>query len=419
MERRFDRLGLGYVMTLPEIATELTIRFVRRSRGETHGELTVTCGMPFTKSSDGHLYQANINVSGGEARKRLAGALKERANMGDAIDWVDVLEDFCRRVLAGERDGEPIQKVGALPVALGSETYRLDPLLPLGEATILYGDGGTGKSTLAAALAVSVQSGVALVEHWIPRQAPVLYLDWEAGAASLNRRVRGVAAGGHIPKVIQVDYRNCRRSGPLHTFAESLAATIDKEGYGLVVVDSVGMAAGIGSEGGDANESALRLFTAIGYLGTTVLAIDHVSKGDAGDERQKTRPYGSIYKGNLARATWELRLTNNERGSFIGLYNTKANDAPLAAPISLQVFHEDDGAIRYDRLAQLPVELTRHLSQRDQIVAALRQVGHLTTEEIAAETGLADNKVRAVLSRHGDLFQKLPSGKWEVLGRAS
>lgn len=419
MQRTFGRLGLGYVMTMPEIATELTIRYVRRTRGETHGELTVTCGLPFTKSSDGHLHQANINVSGGDARKRLASTIAARANLGDAIDWIDVLEDFCRRVLAAERDGEPIEKVGAMPVALGAETYRMDPLLPLGEATILYGEGGTGKSTMAAAVAVSVQTGVAVLEGFIPRKAPVLYLDWEAGAISLNRRIRGVATGAHVPSVVQVDYRNCRRSGPLHTFAEALAATIDKEGYGLVVIDSVGMAAGLGAEGGDANESTLRLFQAIGFLGTTVLCIDHVAKADADDERKRARPYGSIYKTNLARATWELRLTGNERGSYIGLYNTKANDAALAAPISLQVFHEEDGAIRYERLAQLPVELTRHLSQRDQIVAALRQVGHMTTEEISAETGLADNKVRAVLSRHGDLFQKLPSGKWEVLGRAS
>jgi hypothetical protein len=419
MQRTFARLGLGYSMTLPDIATELTIRYLRRSRGETHGELTVTCGLPFTKSSDGHLHQANVNVSGSDARKRLATVLKERANLGDQIDWNDVLEDFCRRVLAGEREGEPITKVGALPVSLGGETYRLDPILPLGEVTILYGAGGVGKSTLGAAITVSVQTGVSIIDGWIPRRAPALYLDWEAGPASLNKRVRGVAVGAHIPGVVTIDYRNCRRSGPLHTFAESLATEIDREGYGLVVVDSVGMASGIGSEGGDANESALRLFTAIGYLRTTVLCIDHVAKADTADERGKSTPYGSVYKTNLARATWEVRLTDNQRGSFIGLYNTKNNDAAKAAPMSLQVLHDDDGAIRYERLAALPVELTRHLSQRDQIVAALRQMGHLSTEDIAIETGLADNKVRAVLSRHSDVFSKLPSGKWAVLANAS
>lgn len=419
MRRTFSRLGLGYVMSLPDIATELTIRYVHRTRGESHGELTVTCGLPFTKSSDGHLHQANLNISGSEARTRLAKTIGARANLGDQIDWVDVLEDFCRRVLAGEREGEPIVKVGAQPVALGGETYRLDPILPIGQTSILYGDGGVGKSTLAAAISVSVQTGVAVIDGWAPRRAPVLYLDWEAGEKSLNRRIRGVAMGAHLPGVAQIDYRDCRRLGPLHTFAENLAQDVDREGYGLVVVDSVGMAAGIGGDGGDANESALRLFSAIGYLGTTVAAVDHVSKADADDERKKPRPYGSVYKSLLARATWELRVTRNDRGVFLGLYNTKANDAPLAAPTSLQVFHDDDGAIRYERMASMPVALTRQLTQREQIIAALQERGHMTTEEIATETGLADNKVRVVISRHGDLFNKLPSGKWEVLGHAS
>lgn len=419
MQRSFTRLGLGYVMTLPDIATELSVRYLRRSRGETHGELTVECGLPFTKSSDGHLHQANLNLSGSDARGRLAKTLAARANLGDSIDWLDVLEDFCRRVLGAEREGEPVTKVGAAPIALGAETYRLDPLLPLGEAAILYGDGGTGKSTLAAALGVSVQTGVAIIEGFLPRKAPVLYLDWEAGAASLNRRVRGVAAGAHIPGVVTIDYRNCRRSGPLHTFAESLAADVDREGYGLVVVDSAGMAAGLGTEGGDANEVAIRLFTAIGFLRTTVLVVDHVNKADAADEHRKTRPYGSVYKGLLARATWELRLNRNSGASYIGLYNTKVNDAEEKAPVSLQVFHDDDGSIRYERLTSLPVELTKHLTQREQIAAALRQYGHMSVDDLVTETGLADNKVRAVLARHSDQFNKLPSGKWEVLARAS
>ncbi|MES2210929.1 MAG: AAA family ATPase [Chloroflexota bacterium] len=402
-------------MRLPDLATELAVGYVRRSRGETHGELTVMCALPGTRSSDGHIHQATFNLSGSEARNRLAKTLTARADIG--IDWVDVLEDLCRRVLAKERAGDPIEKVGALPVPIG-ETYRLDPMLPQDQTTILFGDGGVGKSTLAAALAVSVQTGASLVEGWVPRRAPVLYLDWEAGRNSLNRRVRGVAMGGHLPDVVQIDYRNCRRAGPLHAFAEDLATVVDREGYGLVIVDSVGMAAGVGSEGGDANESALRLFSAIGYLQTTVLAIDHINKTDAADEHRKARPYGSIYKGLLARATWELRLSNTERGSFLGLYHTKSNDSAMLAPVSLQVLHEDDGSIRYERLDRMPIGLTKSLTQRDQIVAVLREYGHMTADEIADVLSLAENKVRAVLSRHGDQFVKLPSGKWEVLGRA-
>jgi AAA domain len=415
MRREFTRQGLGYVMTIPDIATELSVRYVRRSRGDTVGELTVTCAQPFTRSADGHLHQANLNISGTDARKRLATVLRERSNL-DAVDWVDVLEDFCRRVLAAERTGKPLVKVGAKPVAAKGETYRLDPLLPINQTAILFGDGGTGKSTLAAAIAVAVEYGVAVIKGWAPRRAPALYLDWEAGEESLNRRVWAVGRGAHIPGQVEITYRDCRQMGPLHTFAESVAAEVDQHGFGLVVVDSAGMAGGLGSDGGDANESSLRLFQAIGFLGTTVLVIDHVNKVDADDERRTARPYGSIYKSNLARATWELRRKKSDAGSYLGLYNPKNNDDDTVAPVSLQVFHDDDGAIRYERMATMPVELTKNLGQREQLIAALQQYGHMNVDELATETGLKPEQVRAVLSRNGAHFNKLQSGKWEAIG---
>jgi hypothetical protein len=306
--------------------------------------------------------------------------------------------------------------VGALPVPVG-ETYRLLPLLPEGQTTILYGDGGTGKSTIAAAIAASVETGVVIVEGWIPRRAPVLYLDWEAGKASINRRVRGVAMGAHIPSVVTIRHADCRRRGPIAGFAEDIARYIDKEGIGLVIVDSIGMASGTSNEGSDANESAIRLFSAFGFLGTTVLAIDHISKAAADDGNKPARPYGSIYKGLLARATYELRRSQAADGrSLLGLYNTKANDGPLLSPMTFSVIHDEDGSIRYDRLEAVPIELTKSLSNGDKIASVVH--GHpMTTGEIADETGLDQSVVRVTLNRaKGHRFGQLPSsGKWELL----
>lgn len=333
MRREFAREGLGYALRVPEIMTELTVDRMSRSRGETHGELTVLCGLPGTRSSDGHIHQARFNLTSTTARTSVAKVLQQRSAAPE-VDWLDLLEDLCRRVLAADREGDPVAKVGALPMEL-RENYRLDPLMPLDQVTILFGDGGVGKSTLATAIAVSVQEGVSVVEHWVARQAPVLYLDWEAGRAALNRRVRGVAMGAHIPRVVQIDYLDCRRRGPLHGFAEDVARMVDREGYGLVVVDSVGMASGTGGEGGDANETALRLFGAFGFIGTTILAIDHVNKVDAETTSKRSRPYGSIFKSNLARATYEMR--RSESSQVVGVYHMKVNDGPLQPPVGLHV----------------------------------------------------------------------------------
>lgn len=415
MRREFAREGLGYALRVPEIMTELTVDRMSRSRGETHGELTVLCGLPGTRSSDGHIHQARFNLTSTTARTSVAKVLQQRSAAPE-VDWLDLLEDLCRRVLAADREGDPVAKVGALPMEL-RENYRLDPLMPLDQVTILFGDGGVGKSTLATAIAVSVQEGVSVVEHWVARQAPVLYLDWEAGRAALNRRVRGVAMGAHIPRVVQIDYLDCRRRGPLHGFAEDVARMVDREGYGLVVVDSVGMASGTGGEGGDANETALRLFGAFGFIGTTILAIDHVNKVDAETTSKRSRPYGSIFKSNLARATYEMR--RSESSQVVGVYHMKVNDGPLQPPVGLHVSYSDDGAIVYERQAGLPTELTTSLSLTDQIKAAIRLNGHLTHEELADELGHDPEKVRKLLYRYnGRYFARLASGRWELLPEA-
>lgn len=417
MRRRFERQGLGYVLTVHEIATVIAVDRLSRTRGELHGEITVSCGLPGIRSTDGHVHQARFNLSGSSARTTLARILGQRAD-APGLDWPDLLEDFCRRVLSAERDGDPVTDVGALPVEL-RPSYRIDPLLPDGQVTMLYGEGGTGKSTLAAALAVSVKTGVALVEGWAPRQANVLYLNWEAPAESINRRVRGVAMGAHIPSVVTIRHMDCRRRGPLAGFAEDVARLVDVEGYGLVVVDSVGMASGTSSEGSDANESAIRLFAAFGYIGSTILAIDHVSKATADDQAKAARPYGSIYKANLARATFELRRTKTPDGdSVLGLYNTKANDADTLAPQALQVHHGEDGTIRYERTEAIPTNLTRSLTRAQRIAAELRQE-HMTAAELAERLDDDEHRIRTELNRHKRLFNRLPSGSWEVVGRAS
>jgi hypothetical protein len=414
VRREFAREGLGYVLRIPALTTELAVDRLHAGRDGLQSYLTVTCGLPGTKSADGHIHGAKFNVSSSTSRKSVASLLTQRAGVPE-IDWFDLLEDLCRRVEASERTGDPVEKVGALPIPVG-ESYRLDPVLPIGQVTILYGEGGTGKSTMAAAIGVSVQEGVALIEGWAPRQAPVLYLDWEAGTASLNRRVRGVAMGAHIPRVVQIDYLNCRRRGPLYGFAEDVAKMVDREGYGLVVADSVQMASGTSSEGGDASETALRLFTAFGFIGTTVLAVDHINRTDADQQTRRSRPYGSVFKSNLARATFELRRTKLPDGSSaLGVYNTKANDSDELPPVALRVVHADDGAITYERMESLPSDLTAPLKMADRIAAVLRSEGHMEYEAIAEVLDADAHTVRTTLNRNKQRFNKLPSGSWELL----
>jgi hypothetical protein len=403
VRREFERAGLGYVLRVPELMTELGLDRITRSRGETHGELVVLCGLPGTRSADGHIHQARFNLTSTSARTTTAKVLAQRANAPE-VDWLDLLEDLCRRVLAAERAGTPTVVVGGLPHQLGI-AWTLEPIIAAGKATILYGEGGTGKSTLAVAAALSVQTGAEIVPGWSPRQAGVLYLDWETDAPDVDGKVKMLAAGAGIRPPFGLRYREM--VGPLADQVESIAAEIAEHDVALLVVDSIGLASGTTSDGSDASESALRLFSAFRALRVAVLAVDHVSKSGADEAHRTTRPYGSIYKVNLARATIELRRdeSGGER-SKVGIYNTKTNLGRRLAPQALWVEH-GESAIRYTR-ADLDGRLEEALPLVERIARTLVLApgGAMTVAAIAEAVGTEENTVRATLSRYRTRFVK-------------
>lgn len=413
MAAEVRREGMGYVMTVDEALTEMTADRLTRTRGDLYAHVSVSCGLPGTRSRSGHLHAARMNLSSSSTRASVARVLRDRANV-PGLDWFDLLEEFCRGVLAHERQGAPVVMVGARPRVVGGVTWRIDPLVPDGLPAILYGEGGSGKSTLAAAFAVSVETGAVVVPGFVPRPGRVLYLDWEGDEDQINERVAGVVTGAHVPHVVEIRYRPM--VAPIADGVDELARIVDRESIALVIVDSVGPAAGTMAEGTDAAESALRLFGAFRALRTTVLALDHVAKASLDEPSRQARPYGSIYKQNLARATWELRRS----GDALALYHTKSNVSRLGGPRGLAVTYGDDGSIRYEE-APLSDDLRKPIRLPDRIAELLADGFHREVAEIVADLGMDQaeaNKVRATLSRDRR-FNKLPSGRWEVIRRAS
>jgi hypothetical protein len=417
MARDVERQGLGYVMRLHELGTEITVEHLVRSRGDLYGELVVTSSMPGTKSQDGLLHQARVNLSSTTSRRTVAAYVADRA-ASDADIWKDVLETFCARVLRAEREGEPFVVVGRRPQRL-ELGMRLAPILPAGKTTILFGDGGAGKSTIAQAIAVSVKTGEEVIPGFAPQSANVLYLDWETDADDVDARVKAISEGAGIRDVPEFHYRAC--VGSFVDQVEDVVRLVSKEHIGLVFIDSVEMAsAATRGDGGDANESAIRLFSALRHLRTTVLAVDHVAKTGADAKEGAGKPYGSTFKGNLARNTFELRQAKDAEGDriHVALYHRKSNVMRRMHPLGLWVEHSG-GAIRFGREDISDVGLAAGMTLADRIAAVIAG-GAAQLDDIAAELDEPANKVRAVLSRGKDSrFRKLPSGAWGLAGHAA
>lgn len=391
----FYQSGSGYTGLRDAGGVQVELSRLRRSRDGLQGEVVVSAAV--VPRLNGRLHEAMFNVSSTVARDRLTKLLTERARP-EVLPWDTIIEEFCGRVLEAERQGAPVVTLGNGNVR-GTDLMLVDPVMPEGKTTIVFAQGGTGKSYLAVLLSVAVSRGIDVLGWHTKRQGQVLYLDWEADADEVDMRLRRVSAGLGVPAP-EILYRPMTR--PLDDVAEQIARVVEASRVALVIVDSVGIASGVAREHSDASESAIRLFSAFRLLGTTVLAIDHVTGEDArhGGAGAISKPYGSIYKVNLARSVWELRGSTDEAGdSHLALYHRKVNAGRLREAMGFKVEHTADATLFEPEEVDDP-GLVTGLSQSARIERVLRD-GPATVAYIAKETGIGDSAVRVVLSRGG------------------
>ena len=394
-----EAYGLGYRFTRGDAL--LAVDRLRVRGGETLGELTVRVGGV-------HVSRATFNLSSLSARSATAKLLETRVQRQE---WPELLEQLCLSVLDTERRGCGVELVGTRRPA-GERRYLLDPLLPESQPAVLFAPGGAGKSTLAGAVAVSVATGSQVIPGWVPAYpCTPLILDYETTAEEWSKRLAAIAEGAGL-KPVAVPYLRCDR--PVVDLLERIARQVSDQAIGLVIVDSVVLATGTAREGSGAEEGTVRLHAALRELGTTALLVDHV----AATELQPgstgiSKPYGSIFKLNLARSAWELRREHEPIGGVaqLLLVNVKANYAAKAEPIQLRIVHDRD-VIRFERGAVTAPELEGRLPTHERMRRALVD-GALTAKELATRLSISESSVRVALTpdRNHDLFVKLPDGR--------
>jgi hypothetical protein len=381
---------------------QVTIDQLQRNGYGVHGEVTIET------TDGGHLAWERIRVSDGEDRARLARRLTERTRSGSGspINWTDAIEAACTLAVREWRKGEPVVDLASVEPPSGGRPYLLERLLPLGETSLLYADGGQGKSLVALALGCAIRSGTALPAGLRPvQQTEVLYLDWETNAVTHARRLRALAAGLGIA-LPPLHY--LRMDQPLVLSQARIAAEVDHLKAGLVIVDSAGFAAR-----GDLNDAATatELFNALRALGVTALIVHHVNKAAAERDEGSSKPFGAAYFWNGARNAWELRsMALGTDRLRISLWHRKDNDGGrLAKPLGLELSFESD-AVRFNAfdvgedggLAAFggPAFLLR-LALRD----GCRPIS--TLEEA---TGLPAEVVKKTLTRNAMFVRVIPGG---------
>ncbi len=261
----------------------MDVDHVRRERHELHCELSVYTELAGAPTVDGGLLSwGTLNLSSVPARKSRADILAKLVNAPE-IDFGNLLEALTLRIVRHERDGQPaviLRDVARPETAHMVMTIDGFPILRE-HPNILFGDGGTGKSTLALYLGGRLeQSGVT-----------VLYLDWELEKADQRLTLEKLFPG----QMPEMKYRRCEQ--PLAVEIDGIERQVRECGIDFVICDSIMPACDGPAE---TAEAAQRYFRALRRLRTGSLNIAHVSRAENADKR----PFGSAFWHNLARATW-------------------------------------------------------------------------------------------------------------------
>ena len=377
-----------------QVMFEFDMLRVERRSGTMTAEVTVWTYWPVLD----FVHSAQLNLSSTQARTTLAKHLAGRVSDRE-LDWPHLIETAVILTRNAFRAGEPsiLLRDAPEPVTAGA---LLPPLLAADGTTLLYGDGGTGKSLLALAAAVSLHTGRDLIGLPPAVTRRVAYLDWEWSAPVHKRRLRRLLPDDE--ELPDLHYIRCAL--PLRDEVDRLRRAIREHGIEYVVIDSVALAAGGDPERA---ETAIEFFGALRQLEVDDLAVAHVTKTSDGD-----KPFGSAFWHNTARATWFVRKVQDVGASTfrVALVNKKANDAPLALPLGFEVSMSDERTtIRPSNLADTP-DLAKEIPLRFRIRDALLG-GSLTYAELADRLEADPETIRRTVNRHvGKSFTTWPEG---------
>ena len=386
---QLTRDGDDYLLTWDD-GLQAEVRYISQGKDGPRGEVRISSKLV------GHLHQAMLNLMSSSSRDMFRRALERRDS---EVDWQARIEQVCVLVVEAYRAGDPLTLLEP-QLRDAKEAYFVDPLIPTGVPTLLYGDGATGKSYIANAIARSLALGIPFAGMGT-RESTVAYLDWEWDEDEHSDRLFRLGSD------VTYFYRQC--TVPLAMQTRVLSRLLDKSGIDFLIVDSLGYACG-----GDIRDPdvVIAFFTALRQLGRTCLVIHHVPK-------ENREPYGSVYIRNSVRSAWYLlRSALPEDGGFaVALQHNKSNRGQKEQPIGLQfTFTETETKIIRTDAQKIP-ELAEGMSLRERIFSILKDQP-MRAEDIVDALGARKAQVAARLT---DLKQAQKvtnvSGLWAILER--
>ena len=369
-------------------------------RGGLHSELTI---LKLYGTDWKRVYWADLNLVAQRSKSTLATLMARRVNTFP--DWETMIELLCQQTADEFRKPNEATWIGATEPP--EVEYRLHPFAPMGEPSMIYGEGGSGKSYLALTMCIAITFGINIA-GMVPKKGRVMYLDYETSQNVMERRIRMLARslGLSLDDPMILYYRGTQA---LQKDAQSIRANIINHQIDHLVIDSASLAVGGKLED---TEAVGAFFAALRSIGISSTLISHVAKNV---HRDSATPFGSAYWRNFTRSEWQVIGSQEEGSSSLSMLvkHTKVNDEGKHPRLGY-TFSFSEGMVRVTTTDpnHLP-GLEEQASVPAQIAdAILRRGGTATIQEIAQYLEMKSKAVETAISRNRNLFiQTGKSGK--------
>lgn len=323
-------------------------------------------------------------------------------------DWQQRLMQVSMMVLREHRRGEPIIDLNE----------RTSPEIPPemvtgicyeGTPTVLYGEGGIGKSMIGLSIATAIHNGIGINNSFEVKGGNAMILDYETSWEETYRRSRDII-NGLEGATKHIYYRYC--SQPLYQDVEQLRNRIAEYDIRFLLIDSAGPACGGEPENANAT---LKFFSALRALTDsekplTTLTLAHVTKNAM--QVNNRNPFGSVYWVNMPRNTFELQKHQEKESNYmeVAMHHRKTNVGKLRDTVAFRVTWADR-SINIEGIDIKESQLKGTLTVPKRVVMLFEDstfsTSGLSTHEIAHELE-HDNEgtLKSTLSRMDAVYSK-------------
>jgi len=325
----------------------------------------------------------------------------------------------CSRTYRGREVGKAREV--ASPLWLGDEPppmeWAIDGLVPLSFTTLLFAQYESYKSYLAMLASICLAVGIPFLGR-PTRKTNVLWIDRELNEAETKRRAFQVARGLGLERPPEGLYYY-RPQKPIGNRAvdKTIKRLIEENQIGVGILDSLS----VGSSGDmkEQHDVVSVMKENIESWDIPTICIDHITKAAGRGNLSEATPFGSIFKGALARSMLNVVKAD---GGGLTLRHDKSNFSVRTNPIHFTVeFSGPPTTVIFRVLDEMDPKMagiTNHMPSREQTLSKLKECFKatngvwVTAEELADARGMVKKTIQNHICELGDRVEHDENGRY-------